>query len=42
VRRFIKKSKNAWSVLIVMASSPCFMVWMMFAVVGIPPEKTLA
>jgi MFS transporter, NNP family, nitrate/nitrite transporter len=35
--------KKAWSVLIVstIAFTVCFMVWMMFAVVGIPLKKTL-
>ncbi len=35
--------KKAWSVLIVstLAFTVCFMVWMMFAVVGIPLKKTL-
>ena len=35
--------RQAWSVLIVstMAFTTCFMVWMMFAVIGIPLKKTL-
>ena len=35
--------RNAWSVLIVstLAFTVCFMVWMMFAVIGIPLKKTL-
>jgi NNP family nitrate/nitrite transporter-like MFS transporter len=39
----LKNQKNAWSVLIVstLAFTVCFMVWMMFAVVGIPLKKTL-
>jgi MFS transporter, NNP family, nitrate/nitrite transporter len=36
-------SREAWSVLIVstLAFTVCFMVWMMFGVVGIPLKKTL-
>jgi len=39
----LRTQKNAWSVLIVstLAFTVCFMVWMMFAVVGIPLKKTL-
>ncbi|AOW15082.1 MFS transporter [Hydrogenophaga crassostreae] len=39
----LRNQKNAWSVLIVstLAFTVCFMVWMMFAVVGIPLKKTL-
>jgi len=39
----LSKSKKAWSVLIVstLAFTVCFMVWMMFAVIGIPIKKTL-
>jgi NNP family nitrate/nitrite transporter-like MFS transporter len=35
--------RKAWSVLIVstLAFTTCFMVWMMFAVIGIPLKKTL-
>ena len=34
---------KAWSVLIVstIAFTTCFMVWMMFGVIGIPLKKTL-
>ncbi|MDH5340518.1 MAG: MFS transporter, partial [Rubrivivax sp.] len=34
---------KAWSVLIVstLAFTTCFMVWMMFAVIGVPLKKTL-
>ena len=37
-------SKKAWSVLIVstLAFTVCFMVWMMFGVIGIPIKKMLA
>ena len=36
-------SRKAWSVLIVstLAFTVCFMVWMMFGVIGIPIKKTL-
>ncbi len=39
----LRNSKKAWSVLIVstLAFTVCFMVWMMFAVIGIPLKKTL-
>ena len=39
----LRNQKNAWSVLIVstLAFTVCFMVWMMFAVVGIPLKNTL-
>jgi MFS transporter, NNP family, nitrate/nitrite transporter len=39
----LRNQKNAWSVLIVstLAFTVCFMVWMMFAVIGIPLRKTL-
>jgi MFS transporter, NNP family, nitrate/nitrite transporter len=39
----IKNPRQAWSVLIVstLAFTVCFMVWMMFAVIGIPIKKTL-
>jgi NNP family nitrate/nitrite transporter-like MFS transporter len=39
----IKDSKRAWSVLIVstLAFTVCFMVWMMFGVIGIPIKKML-
>ena len=39
----LNNQKKAWSVLIVstLAFTVCFMVWMMFAVVGIPLKKTL-
>ncbi len=39
----IKDSKKAWSVLIVstLAFTVCFMVWMMFGVIGIPIKKML-
>ncbi len=39
----LNNSKKAWSVLIVstLAFTVCFMVWMMFAVIGIPLKKTL-
>ena len=35
--------RQAWSVLIVstLAFTVCFMVWMMFGVIGIPLKKTL-
>ena len=38
-----EKGREAWSVLIVstLAFTVCFMVWMMFAVIGIPLKKTL-
>jgi MFS transporter, NNP family, nitrate/nitrite transporter len=37
------RPREAWSVLIVstLAFTVCFMVWMMFAVIGIPLKKTL-
>ena len=39
----LSKSKKAWSVLIVstLAFTVCFMVWMMFGVIGIPIRKML-
>jgi NNP family nitrate/nitrite transporter-like MFS transporter len=39
----LKNSKKAWSVLIVstLAFTVCFMVWMMFAVIGVPLKKIL-
>ncbi len=39
----IRDSKRAWSVLIVstLAFTVCFMVWMMFGVIGIPIRKML-
>ena len=39
----VQNEKKAWSVLIVstLAFTVCFMVWMMFAVIGIPLKKTL-
>jgi MFS transporter, NNP family, nitrate/nitrite transporter len=39
----LRNQKKAWSVLIAstLAFTVCFMVWMMFAVVGIPLKKTL-
>jgi MFS transporter, NNP family, nitrate/nitrite transporter len=39
----LSNQKNAWSVLIVstLAFTVCFMVWMMFAVIGIPLKQTL-
>lgn len=39
----LRNQRNAWKVLIVstLAFTVCFMVWMMFAVVGIPLKKTL-
>ncbi len=38
-----EKGREAWSVLIVstLAFTVCFMVWMMFAVIGIPLKKSL-
>ena len=38
-----EKGREAWSVLIVstLAFTVCFMVWMMFGVIGIPLKKTL-
>ena len=38
-----RNSRNAWSVLIVstLAFTVCFMVWMMFGVIGIPIKKML-
>jgi NNP family nitrate/nitrite transporter-like MFS transporter len=39
----LKNPRQAWSVLIVstLAFTVCFMVWMMFGVIGIPIKKTL-
>ena len=39
----LRNAKNAWSVLIVstLAFTVCFMVWMMFGVIGIPIKKML-
>jgi NNP family nitrate/nitrite transporter-like MFS transporter len=39
----LNNSRKAWSVLIVstLAFTTCFMVWMMFGVIGIPIKKTL-
>jgi MFS family permease len=39
----LNNSKKAWSVLIVstLAFTTCFMVWMMFGVIGIPIKKAL-
>ena len=39
----IKNPRQAWSVLVVstLAFTVCFMVWMMFGVIGIPIKKTL-
>ncbi|MBT9515082.1 MAG: MFS transporter, partial [Methyloversatilis discipulorum] len=39
----LSNDKKAWSVLIVstLAFTVCFMVWMMFGVIGIPIKKTL-
>jgi MFS transporter, NNP family, nitrate/nitrite transporter len=39
----VSQSKQQWSVLIVstLAFTVCFMVWMMFGVIGIPIKKTL-
>ena len=39
----LRNSKKAWSVLIVstLAFTVCFMVWMMFAVIGVPLKKIL-
>ena len=39
----LSNQRKAWSVLIVstLAFTVCFMVWMMFAVIGIPLRKTL-
>ena len=38
-----ERTRQAWSVLIVstFAFTVCFMVWMMFGVIGIPIKKTL-
>lgn len=38
-----QRSRQAWSVLIVstLAFTVCFMVWMMFGVIGIPIKKML-
>ena len=40
----LSSSKKAWSVLIVstLAFTVCFMVWMMFGVIGIPIKKMLS
>ncbi|MEO5659067.1 MAG: nitrate/nitrite transporter [Polaromonas sp.] len=40
----LSNSKRAWSVLIVstLAFTVCFMVWMMFAIIGIPIKKMLS
>ena len=42
-RQDLDKTKKAWSVLIVstVAFTVCFMVWMMFGVIGIPIKKML-
>ena len=42
-RRRNRRKRKAWSVLIVstLAFTVCFMVWMMFGVIGIPIKKTL-
>src|SRR5690606_27583695 len=39
----LKNARQAWSVLIVstLAFTVCFMVWMMFGVIGIPLSKQL-
>ena len=39
----LNNNKKAWSVLIVstLAFTVCFMVWMMFGVIGIPIKKML-
>jgi NNP family nitrate/nitrite transporter-like MFS transporter len=39
----LRNEKKAWSVLIVstLAFTVCFMVWMMFGVIGIPIKKAL-
>ena len=39
----LNNDKKAWSVLIVstLAFTVCFMVWMMFGVIGIPIKKAL-
>jgi NNP family nitrate/nitrite transporter-like MFS transporter len=39
----MSQSRKAWSVLIVstLAFTVCFMVWMMFGVIGIPIRKML-
>ena len=39
----LSNSRKAWSVLIVstLAFTVCFMVWMMFGVIGIPIKKAL-
>ena len=39
----LSNSRKAWSVLIVstLAFTVCFMVWMMFGVIGIPIKKML-
>jgi MFS transporter, NNP family, nitrate/nitrite transporter len=39
----VSQSKQQWSVLVVstLAFTVCFMVWMMFGVIGIPIKKTL-
>jgi len=43
VEKDLRHARQAWSVLIVstLAFTVCFMVWMMFAVVGIPIRKML-
>ena len=39
----LSNTRKAWSVLIVstLAFTVCFMVWMMFGVIGIPIKKML-
>ena len=39
----LRNERKAWSVLIVstLAFTVCFMVWMMFGVIGIPIKKML-
>ena len=43
MRNEITQQRKAWSVLIVstLAFTVCFMVWMMFGVIGIPIKKLL-
>ncbi|OZB57788.1 MAG: MFS transporter, partial [Thiomonas sp. 13-66-29] len=43
MRPNLQHNRQAWSVLIVStwAFTVCFMVWMMFAIIGIPIKKTL-
>ncbi|MBZ0225534.1 MAG: nitrate/nitrite transporter [Comamonas sp.] len=43
VEKDLRRARQAWSVLIVstLAFTVCFMVWMMFAVIGIPIRKML-